>query len=155
MRTRIAVAMLVAGALLAAGAIAAQGKGREDRPLFATLTGKKEVNQDTGKKNAGDPDGRGSATVLVDGTKLCFAILVKNLDAPAAAHIHRGQPDENGPVVQALTAPSSGDPGASGACIDVTSSLARQVLKNPSRYYVNVHTAAFPRGAIRGQLSRR
>jgi hypothetical protein len=160
MRTRIILAVLM-GALLstvAVGAFAAkQNKAakNENRALFAAMNGKKEVNAETGRKNAGDPDGRGSFTAIVDGDQLCYGITVKNLDAPVAAHIHRGQPDEAGPVVVALTAPTTGDPGASSACITVDPTVSRAILKNPGRYYVNVHTGPFPGGAVRNQLHRR
>jgi hypothetical protein len=32
--------------------------------------------------------------------------------------------------------------------------LAKNILKNPSFHYVNVHNAEFPNGALRGQLSK-
>jgi hypothetical protein len=48
--------------------------------------------------------------------------------------------------------PSSGDRGASSDCAQVARSLARARLRNPTRYYVNVHTPNFPDGAIRGHL---
>ena len=126
----------------------------QNRPLFAVMTGRKEVDAD-GRRGAGDLNGRGSFTATVDGDQLCFGITVKNIDDPAAAHIHRGQPDEAGPVVVPLTAPSSGDPGASSGCVDVDSATARAILKRPHRYYANVHTGPFPGGAVRGQLFRK
>jgi hypothetical protein len=39
--------------------------------------------------------------------------------------------------------------------VDIDSALAQAILKNPHKYYANVHTAAFPNGAVRGQLGRK
>jgi hypothetical protein len=36
----------------------------------------------------------------------------------------------------------------------VTRELARAIIADPSGYYVNVHNATYPAGALRGQLSR-
>jgi hypothetical protein len=36
--------------------------------------------------------------------------------------------------------------------VTVTRQLARDIVRNPSDYYVNVHNADFPGGALRGQL---
>ena len=167
MRTRIVgtvAAVGAAAAVLGAGALAsgqsgsygsAQAGKLEKRALFAVLTGKKEVDLE-GNRGVGDPDGRGSFTATVDGTQLCFGITVKNLDAPVAAHIHRGRSNQNGPIVVPLTPhPSGGDPGASSGCVTVDAALSRAILKNPHKYYANVHTAAFGAGAVRGQLFRK
>jgi hypothetical protein len=32
--------------------------------------------------------------------------------------------------------------------------LAKDILKDPADYYVNVHNAEYPAGALRGQLSK-
>jgi hypothetical protein len=164
MRTRTVVpvaAICAAAAALGAGTVAsgqptAQGKqGADNRALFAVLTGRNEVDVN-GRRGAGDPDGRGSFTAIVDGTQLCFGITVKNLDAPVAAHIHRGRSNQNGPIVVPLTPhPSGGDPGASSGCVTVDAALSRAILKNPHKFYANVHTAAFGGGAVRGQLFRK
>jgi hypothetical protein len=168
MRVRIIVVLAAAAtclALLASGALAGSktnpaphhGKnkhGIESRALFAVLSGRKEVDAN-GRRGAGDPDGRGSFTATVDGNQLCFGITVTNLDQPVAAHIHRGKPNENGPVVVPLTQPSAGDPGASSGCVTVDPALAQDILKHPHKYYANVHTTAFPGGAARGQLFRK
>jgi CHRD domain-containing protein len=91
------------------------------------------------------------------GNQLCFAITVKNLgSAPTAAHIHGpARPNQNAGIVVALTAPSSPDPGASSGCVSVDPAVAQAILKNPRKYYANVHTTQFPAGAVRGQLSRK
>jgi hypothetical protein len=129
-----------------------QAAKRENRALFAVLIGRNEIGTN-GRRGAGDPDGRGSFTATVDGNQLCFGITVKNLDTPIAAHIHQGRRNVNGAIVVPLTAPGTGDPGAAGGCVTVDPTLAQAILKNPHKYYFNVHTAAFPNGAVRGQLT--
>ena len=154
--------------LLAMGSAIATGHGdggrhKGDHPdghdkagtaLFAQLSGRNEISMTTGERGAGDPDGFGSASFTFDGDQVCFGITVANLDAPVAAHIHRGRKFENGPVVVPLTQPTSGDPGASSGCVDATAKLARAIKRHPSSYYVNVHTTEFGGGAVRGQLGK-
>ncbi len=145
--------LLLAG-LVSISGVAQTGKDQSGKALFGVLLGKNEVSK-AGKKGAGDRDGRGSATGIVDGGKLCFGLTVKNVTQPMAAHIHRGAKGKNGPIVVALKAPSDGDPGAASGCVDVSSSNARAILKNPSRFYWNIHTHDFPDGAVRGQVFAR
>ena len=127
-------------------------KGKKERALFAVLLGRNELAGDPLRKGAGDPDGRGSSNVTIDGTSVCFGISVTNISAPVAAHIHRGRRNENGPIVVTLVHPATGDPGASSGCTQATADLAAAIQRHPRRYYVNVHTSDFPGGAIRGQL---
>ena len=122
--------------------------------LFASLLGKNEVNATTGKRRAGDMDGTGGATVVVKGDQLCFAIAVKGIAAPNAAHIHQARAGKNGDVVVPLTAPTAGDPGASAGCVTVAAELATAIQRRSRGFYVNVHTADFPGGALRGQLHK-
>jgi hypothetical protein len=79
-------------------------------PAFAQLStvllGGNEVSK-AGAANAGDPDGSGTATVLIreiDAT-LCYAILVTGIETPTLAHIHQGAAGTNGPIVIPLTPP--------------------------------------------------
>jgi hypothetical protein len=154
MRVRVAVAVAAAGllavTLIGVVGAGAQGGGQQasSKALFAVLTGAKEPG-------GGDPNGRGSFTAIVDGNRLCYGLTNKNIEDPGAAHIHRGRSGVAGDIVVPLQQPSSGDPGASSECIRVQRSVVQAILANPNRYYVNVHTAGLPDGAIRGQLFAR
>jgi len=65
--------------------------------------------------------------------------------SPTAAHIHRGAPGVAGPIVYGLLAANQAA-GTSGLSFDDLRDLMNGNL------YVNVHNAAFPGGAVRGQL---
>ncbi|MEA2273378.1 MAG: hypothetical protein QOI98_2086 [Solirubrobacteraceae bacterium] len=131
----------------------AKKTGPSRKAQFAVLTGKSEVSATTGKKGAGDPNGRGSFTAVITTSKLCFGIVVAGIDAPVAAHIHRGKRGKNGPILVTLGTPDAGDPGSSSGCVEgLTQSLTNELRNHPSRFYVNVHTTAFGGGALRGQM---
>ena len=120
------------------------------RPLRTTLLGSNEVL-------TGDADGRGSALVRVNvgQGRICYELSVRGVDPIQAAHIHEAPAGAAGPVVVGLTAPTIPGPGGtatSAACASVSRELAKEMLKDPADYYVNVHNAAFPSGALRGQL---
>ncbi|MBW4617883.1 MAG: CHRD domain-containing protein [Cyanosarcina radialis HA8281-LM2] len=136
-------------------------------PLFAVLTGGNEVsNTIVPIANVGDPDGIGSITVNIIPilpptttlARVCFGLNVSRIDRPTALHIHRGQAGVNGGVVIPLAPlPAAGAPGVSSGCVNVANNAANIVLLAeiqgaPKNFYVNVHTAAFPNGALRGQL---
>jgi hypothetical protein len=144
--------------LLSASAVLLGGLAFAHSPALAQLStvllGGNEVS-DTGAANAGDPDGSGTATVLIrdiDAT-LCYAILVTGIDTPTLAHIHQGAAGTNGPIVIPLTPPDAGDPGVVSECITgVDATLLNNIRQNPLGFYVNVHNAVYPGGAARGQL---
>jgi CHRD domain len=121
-------------------------------PLFAVLLGGNEVSPE-GVANAGDPDGRGSATVLIRGTTLCFGITVDGIEKPTLAHIHQAPAGENGPIVVDFIPPANGNPGASSRCLhNLDEELLKQIQEHASGFYVNVHNDPYPAGAVRGQL---
>lgn len=113
--------------------------------LFATLRGDNDIPP-------GDPDGFGYARVTIDldESTVCYQLSVARTDPPVAAHIHDGGPGENGPVVVPFEAPVT---GLSKGCVDVEPALAAAIVANPNGFYVNVHSAAYPPGAVRGQLA--
>jgi hypothetical protein len=102
---------------------------------------------------AGDPDGRGSARITVNPGRgeICYDLTVTGIAPATAAHIHEAPAGQAGPVVAPLMAPSS---GMSTGCVSVSREEAKDILKHPERYYVNVHNAEFPGGALRGQLGK-
>ena len=146
MRTRILGAMaLMAGALLTApaGAALAQAVPPDGGVrLTTTLTGAAEV------PGPGDPDGSGTATLNVNPglRQVCWTIVVTGVEPITAAHIHLAQAITTGPVVVPLVP-------YTGGCTDVDRDLALAILTDPDSYYVNVHNAPHPAGAVRGQLS--
>lgn len=114
--------------------------------LTASLTGIEEVG-------GGDLDGTGFAVVTLDpasGT-LRYAMVVQSVDAPTAAHIHTGPAGVNGGVLVNL-APAFTNGVATGT-VQVDAATLNSILSNASGFYINVHNAAFPGGAVRGQLS--
>ncbi len=69
------------------------------------------------------------------------------LGKPSAAHIHRAPASKAGPVVVPLGAAYK----AKG-CTSAAKKTIEAIESHPNAYYVNVHTAKYPNGAIRGQL---
>ena len=118
------------------------------RPLDTTLTGAAEV------PGPGDPDGSGTAHITLNQGQgeVCFELTVQDIAPATAAHIHRGTADVAGPVVVGLAPPTDGS--SSGCVTGVDRDLIKAIRQNPSDYYVNVHNADFPPGALRGQLSK-
>ena len=115
------------------------------RPLTANMTGAQETPP-TGSPGTGVAE----VTVNVGQSEVCWSLTVEGLTGPAtAAHIHVAPVGVAGPIVVPLTAPSA---GSSQGCRTVDRELAKAILQHPEAYYVNVHTARFPAGEIRGQL---
>jgi hypothetical protein len=119
------------------------------RPLTATLTGAAEA------PGPGDSDGSGTATLRLNPGqgKVCFVLTAAKVTLPAtAAHIHTGAAGSPGPVLVTLAPPDA--TGVAGGCVSTPRSTIKAILKQPTGYYVNVHTSDFANGAIRGQLSK-
>jgi len=138
-----AVAILAAGLVLATSAPAAPAK------LFAALTGAAECNA-AGTCGLGDPDGAGTAELtatLRPHSRICWSIDVTNITLPpTGVHIHRAPVGVAGPIVVDFMGQLSG-------CTNVAPTLLSEIIHHPERFYVNVHNADFPAGAIRGQLT--
>ena len=157
-RRLVAVSAVGLAGAVAFTAVTALGgsSGSGSAPLFAVLHGGSEVaaGSGVGQSNAGDPDGVGSATVVVvSPTRICYSIVVSGISPdPAAAHIHKGASGIAGPVVVPLQHPTKGNPGTSSGCVTASRSVVSGIQRNPGNWYVNVHNADYPGGAVRGQL---
>ncbi|MEO5986277.1 MAG: CHRD domain-containing protein [Candidatus Limnocylindria bacterium] len=106
-------------------------------------------------ENPGNPDGSGSASIVVDPTAgtLCWELTVDGIGPVLQSHIHVGAEGASGDVVVPLDV--DGFDGTSEGCIEPMEDAAvlQEIIDDPAGYYVNVHTEDFPAGAIRGQLA--
>jgi hypothetical protein len=117
--------------------------------LTATLAGVTEGD------NPGDEDGSGTASIVIDpaaGTA-CWTLTAENIEPVLQSHIHVGAEGESGDVVVPLDV--DGFEGSSEGCIEPMEDAAilQEIVDDPAGYYVNLHTADFQAGAIRGQLA--
>jgi hypothetical protein len=114
---------------------------------YATLTGAQEVG-------GGDQDGSGRAEISISDNfgQICWDLNdISGIGPITAAHIHVGAAGTNGPPVFTLRPANEG--GYKG-CADGAEWTQDRIQDNPQAFYVNVHTAQYPNGAIRGQLRR-
>lgn len=133
----IVTAALCAGLWGASVATAAQ-------TLSTTLVGSEE------RPGPGDPDGNGFVTLTLNQGRgeICFELTLSGIDAATRGHIHKAPAGEPGPIFVTLF--ESEGPGAK--CVSATKAQVKEIRQNPTLFYVNIHTATYPGGAIRGQL---
>jgi hypothetical protein len=144
MRTLVLFTVVMVLALLTGTHAAA---GQEMGKATAKLTGDAQV------PGPGDPKGSGTIQVTLDPEKgeVCYELNVANIQEATAAHIHEGATGKEGPVKVRLEAPKT---GSAKGCTKADAVVIQALMKDPTGYYVNVHNAAFPKGAVRGQLSK-
>jgi hypothetical protein len=140
-------------ALIAAGAAAASlaaafAAGAANNATTAKL----EANLRGSNENAPSSN-RGKTEVrLTPSTgRVCWETTITKIDGkPNASHIHKGRKGVSGNVVVPLGAGYKRQ-----GCTTAAKTLVRAIIRNPGAYYVNVHNAKHPAGAMRGQLTRR
>ncbi len=153
MRNRVLVvaAALVAAVVVALPATAAKKRTEREHDLIAAMSGQEEA------PGPGDADGYGAADFRIKGNRICFRIVARNIAPGTAAHIHKAPSGQPGDIVVGLfasTPEQSKVPPRVAGCVKTTRARAKDIARHPGDYYVNVHNADFPGGAIRGQLSR-
>jgi hypothetical protein len=146
LRRTTAVAVVVTGAV--AGLALAGGAGAAPQPtvLRASLAGSNEVPK------AGSGTGTARITLNPSTGRVCFSIKLQGVGTTAAGHIHKGASGKAGPVFIPLFAKATRQP--KGCVTGQSKKNINAILKKPSAYYVNVHTAKYPDGAARGQLKK-
>ena len=116
-----------------------------------TATTKLEANLN-GKADGAPKTNKGKAEVRLNAAtgKVCWEFTLAKIDGkPNQAHIHKGKAGVAGNVVVPLGASYKRQ-----GCTSAAKSLVKAILKSPGSYYVNVHNAKHPAGAMRGQLTR-
>jgi len=140
--TLAAILALLVGLALAGVAMA------KEATLSANLSG------GAAETPPGDPDGSGTASITIDpdSGKVCWNISVSNIADATQSHIHVGAAGVSGDVVVPLDV--DGFSGSTQGCIEgQDKALLAKIIANPAGYYVNVHTADYKPGAVRGQLA--
>jgi hypothetical protein len=150
----VLVALL--GPLAFAGAA---GAGSSARNRFVNdLSGANEIPP-------ADPDGRGIARIEIDPAtnEVCFKVRFDSTGTPNRGHIHVGGPTVNGgivvPLFELVGMPADArndalERGRLDGCVTADPAVVNlnDVVANPNGYYVNLHNARFPGGAVRCQL---
>lgn len=118
-------------------------KGHKNHKLTINLTGGAEV------PGPGDADGSGMAKLTLNHQKgeVCYTVSTKKIQVITAVHIHSGAVGQSGDPKATLS------PTAKG-CVSVDKDAIEDMMNNPANYYINVHNAEFPNGALRGQLGK-
>ena len=99
----------------------------------------------------GAPNGTGAAVIAFHGdSTVCWRFAhLHGFTKPTFAHLHIGAQGKSGKIVVPLsTAPALHHHG----CTSVSASLVKAIKRDPSGYYVNIHSAKYPAGAVRAQL---
>lgn len=123
--------------------------------------------------DGGDPRGRANTTMRLDPGReiVCLRTDWRGLAGDVTAiHLHRGPAGRNGPHhIEILNDESlAGDSNRVEFCVRVTGGhhaqaegheggggagdRIQEVVDNPAGFYLNVHSTAYPKGAVRGQL---
>jgi hypothetical protein len=102
----------------------------------------------------GDPNANGTASIKTRGNEVCYDLHWSGVKA-TASHIHLAPVGKPGPIVVPFFAQDTALAGnAKSGCVKADAEVVAAIASKPSNYYVNVHSAAFPKGEIRGQLAK-
>jgi hypothetical protein len=151
---RLLFSLVVACTVVALTASAVPAKNGNG--VMCVLHAKLTANSETGSTSTAK--GHTLIKVRTDGTiQFKTQILNKNGETFVAGHIHQAPVGVPGPVVVPLFVAPSPPTSARqikqrGVATPNAGTTGANLCQNPSAYYVNYHTTAFPGGAIRGQL---
>ncbi|MFJ5529496.1 CHRD domain-containing protein [Streptomyces sp. NPDC093261] len=130
------------------------GSGSPGTTLVASLRGADEVPV-AGGPAVGDKDGAALEFVRIEGDTVSVAVTWRGTGRPTMLHIHQGPKGVNGGVV--IDFGKLLDNGVKGYTVVGSvkvgdTALLTRLKTDPGVFYANLHTAAFPGGAVRGRL---
>jgi len=155
-KRRILVALALIGLL--SGVLVSRAGADTEVKFGITLTA---VDPITGQVT-GDPDGRGKAefTFDTDAGTVCYELEVEGIAEPVepapglgSAHIHFLATGGIAVDLEAAFEADKSDEFKASGCVPVDSTLLQAIVEHPDQYYVNIHNAEFPGGALAGLLS--
>jgi hypothetical protein len=150
---RLILSFVAACAIAAPAASAAPDSAKNDSGVTCVLHANLAAESDTGSTSMAK--GHTLIKVLGDGTIEFKTEINNDGETFVAAHIHQGAVGVDGPPVELLF---GGPPTSateiiqSGVATPLADVTGAEICADPSAYYVNYHSTAFPAGAIRGQL---
>ena len=148
MRPKLIVASLPVLVFVAPGC---GSSGASSATNSSPVTIYRSVLTGTAGNPPGAPNGTGDAIIAFHGSSLVcwrFAHLHGFINA-TVAHINIGAKGKSGRVAVPL---STGPRLHHQGCVPVSPGLVKTIEHNPPDYYVNIHSAQYPGGAVRGQL---
>jgi CHRD domain len=153
----VLLGLLAAPAVSVASAKGGKAKGNRGEGTMCVLHARMAAkNETTGSTSTAK--GHTLIRVRRDGT-IAFKTQINNPghETFVAGHIHQAPVGVPGAIVVPLFGPPSPATSArhikqSGPATPNAGTTGADLCQNPSAYYVNYHTTAFPGGAIRGQL---
>jgi hypothetical protein len=158
--TCLMIIIATMGSIVMTASLGSSILAQQGQTFSATISGDKE-----------NPPTKSNATAVAqfqtnnDNSQLSYWINATGLKKITASHIHRGNEGENGPVVVVLSKGKSADKNLE---LNLKGNITRSDLTGPLKgkdlselanllnngsAYVNLHTAKYPKGAIRGQIS--
>jgi hypothetical protein len=141
MKLRIPLVLLIASLSLAMAALAGAAT------MHPELSAKLLPGSEAMMKGPAKAHGIVNLTLTATKGRVCWTFDVAGVAKPTAARIHKGRAGHDGPVVVPLGAHYK-----TKGCAKAPTKTLEAIESHPNAYYVNVHNAKFPEGAIRGQL---
>jgi hypothetical protein len=120
--------------------------------LEADLNGRNE--QTSGMSPMGSPMATATEVLRIRGNQVAYWLSWHNLGTPTVAHVRQGTSGHTGSVAMTeLSAPLPGSVTAVAGIVTVSDGrVLSRMVGDPGAFYVNMGTATFPGGAVRGQF---
>jgi hypothetical protein len=100
---------------------------------------------------SGDPTGSGSAQFTIQGATICGTFQFTNGTPDSTVngtHIHAGAVGVDGGIAVDFSPAVLNQQ----TCVPCPGTTCSDIISNPAAFYANIHTVAFPLGAVRAQL---
>ena len=135
--------------------VAAGGGGGQSGGGEQNFTAKLRAANETPPILGSNFNGTARITINSARTAVCWDLEYTTTQVVTRAHIHKGAVGVSGPIVFGFFNPPTSPVINEGCRPGTPTELAviRDIANHPGDYYVNIHTAAHPGGATRGQLT--